>query len=154
MMNKQKAICNACTVGHGCKCPDSPHDGCKREAVVCIRRKKVKEKVKMEREQLKQQVHNTICGANREASREATIEINVVKKPDHYRHGAFEVIDEMLIVFGVEQTLVFCRLNAWKYRARAPYKGTFEQDMDKANSYLIVTGKHNQHFIKIGRAHV
>ena len=30
----------------------------------------------------------------------------------------------------------FCRMNAWKYRARAPYKGKMEQDMDKANRYL------------------
>lgn len=27
-------------------------------------------------------------------------------------------------------------MNAWKYRARAPYKGKFEEDMAKANTYL------------------
>lgn len=61
---------------------------------------------------------------------------DVVREPQHYQHGIFEVIDEMIIVFGVEATIQFCRMNAWKYRARAPYKGKMEQDMDKANRYL------------------
>ena len=61
---------------------------------------------------------------------------DAVREPQHYQHGIFEVIDEMIIVFGVEATMQFCRMNAWKYRARAPYKGKMEQDMDKANRYL------------------
>lgn len=61
---------------------------------------------------------------------------DVVREPQHYQHGIFEVIDEMIIVFGIEATMQFCRMNAWKYRARAPYKGKMEQDMDKANRYL------------------
>lgn len=67
---------------------------------------------------------------------EATKAPDVVKEPPHYRHGKFEVIDEMLIVFGPQKTFDFCILNAWKYRARAPFKGNMEQDMDKANRYL------------------
>lgn len=61
---------------------------------------------------------------------------DVVKEPSHYKHGRFEVIDEMLIAFGPQRTYDFCIMNAWKYRARAPYKGNMEQDMDKANRYL------------------
>ena len=61
---------------------------------------------------------------------------DVVNEPNHYKHGSFEVIDEMVIVFGVENTIQFCRMNAWKYRARAPFKGNMEQDMAKANRYL------------------
>lgn len=61
---------------------------------------------------------------------------DVVNEPNHYKHGSFETIDEMIIVFGVENTIMFCRMNAWKYRARAPYKGKFEEDMKKANRYL------------------
>lgn len=61
---------------------------------------------------------------------------DVVNDPSHYQHGAFEVIDEMVIMFGMEKTIVFCQLNAWKYRARAPYKNKFEEDMAKANRYL------------------
>ena len=61
---------------------------------------------------------------------------DVVRNPSHYKHGTFEVIDEMLIAFGPQRTYDFCIMNAWKYRARAPYKGKFEQDMGKANRYL------------------
>lgn len=61
---------------------------------------------------------------------------DVVNEPSHYKHGSFEVIDEMVIVFGIENTIQFCRMNAWKYRARAPFKGNMEQDMAKANRYL------------------
>lgn len=63
---------------------------------------------------------------------------DMVKEPSHYQHGTFEVIDEMVIVFGVEKTIVFCQLNSWKYRARAPYKGKFDEDMAKANQYLVM----------------
>lgn len=61
---------------------------------------------------------------------------DVVNEPEHYQHGTYEVIDEMVLVFGVDATVTFCRLNAWKYRARAPYKGKFEEDMAKADRYL------------------
>lgn len=61
---------------------------------------------------------------------------DVVNGPSHYQHGSFEVIDEMVIMFGMEKTITFCQLNAWKYRARAPYKGKFDEDMAKANRYL------------------
>lgn len=62
--------------------------------------------------------------------------VDVVKQPPHYKAGSFEVIDEMLMVFGPQRTYDFCILNAWKYRARAPFKGNMTQDMDKANRYL------------------
>lgn len=62
--------------------------------------------------------------------------VDVINEPEHYRQGTFEVIDEMLIVFGVSETVTFCKMNAWKYRARAPYKGKFDEDMAKANRYL------------------
>lgn len=67
---------------------------------------------------------------------DAGVKVDVVKEPPHYQHGSFEVIDEMLMVFGPQKTYDFCILNAWKYRARAPFKGKMEQDMDKANRYL------------------
>lgn len=61
---------------------------------------------------------------------------DVVNEPNHYKQGCFEVIDEMVIVFGIENTIQFCKMNAWKYRARAPFKDNMEQDMAKANRYL------------------
>ena len=59
-----------------------------------------------------------------------------VTKPEHYCHGSMETLDEMVAIFGVQETMCFCKLNAWKYRARALYKGNPEQDMEKADFYL------------------
>lgn len=61
---------------------------------------------------------------------------DVVHEPQHYKQGLYETIDEMLIIFGANDTETFCRLNAWKYRARANYKGNKEQDLKKADEYL------------------
>lgn len=60
----------------------------------------------------------------------------MVEEPPHYKHGDFETIDEMIILFGVGKTIAFCQLNAWKYRSRAPYKGNAGEDMAKSNQYL------------------
>ncbi len=75
-------------------------------------------------------------GAKGQVNPEANANVDVVKDPPHYQHGMFEVIDEMVIAFGYQKTIDFCILNAWKYRSRAPYKGKFEEDMDKANRYM------------------
>lgn len=61
---------------------------------------------------------------------------SVVDDPNHYRTGTFEVIDEMVLAFGIDATINFCVLNAWKYRARAPYKGKMAQDLEKADRYM------------------
>jgi hypothetical protein len=61
---------------------------------------------------------------------------DIVREPSHYKHGTFETIDEMIIVFGPQRTYDYCIINAWKYRSRAPFKGNMEQDMKKANYYL------------------
>lgn len=39
--------------------------------------------------------------------------------PKHYKAHGMECIKEMLLVFGKEATLNFCKLNVWKYRYRA-----------------------------------
>ena len=66
---------------------------------------------------------------------------DVVKEPSHYKHGRFETIDEMIIVFGPQRTYDYCIIAAWKYRARAPFKGNPEQDMRKADEYLELAKK-------------
>ena len=59
-----------------------------------------------------------------------------VNHPKHYgREGAMECIDEMVLVFGVEATMNFCRLNVWKYRYRAADKGG-EEDLRKSDWYM------------------
>ena len=60
----------------------------------------------------------------------------MVDHPDHYNQGSMECIDEMILIFGVEAVMDFCVCNAWKYRARAAYKGNPEEDMAKADWYL------------------
>lgn len=61
---------------------------------------------------------------------------DAVENPEHYQNGSFETIDEMIIVFGPVKTYDFCIINAWKYRARAPYKGHQEEDLMKSDQYL------------------
>lgn len=61
---------------------------------------------------------------------------NVVDQPDHYKHGTFQFIDELVLAFGIDATINFCIMNAWKYRARAPFKDNLEQDMEKADRYM------------------
>lgn len=69
---------------------------------------------------------------------EPTGTTDAVNHPKHYvREGAMECIDEMLLVFGVEATMCFCLLNAWKYRYRAADKGG-EEDLKKSDWYLAV----------------
>lgn len=45
--------------------------------------------------------------------------------------------DEMILLFGLEETMIFCKLNAWKYRTRATKKGSEKEDLDKANWYIL-----------------
>ena len=59
-----------------------------------------------------------------------------VNHPAHYNTGAFEVIDEMKLLFSKEEVKAFCKLNAYKYFRRAQFKGNPEQDNAKAEWYL------------------
>lgn len=60
-----------------------------------------------------------------------------VNHPTHYNENYFECIDEMVLLFGIDAVIAFCRCNAWKYRERAPYKGKATEDNAKADWYLI-----------------
>ena len=61
-----------------------------------------------------------------------------VNHPSHYKVHKHECIDEMIAVFGVDETMAFCKLNAWKYRYRAGAKDgeAKEKDLAKADWYL------------------
>lgn len=61
-------------------------------------------------------------------------EHDAVNNPSHYKHG-IECIDEMILLYGVVETMMFCKLNAHKYRKRAFEKGG-KEDMDKADWYM------------------
>lgn len=60
---------------------------------------------------------------------------DAVNHPYHYTNSGMECIDEMILLFGIEETMSFCKLNAWKYRKRAPYKGG-DIDMKKSDWYI------------------
>lgn len=61
-------------------------------------------------------------------------DVDMVNHPSHYEHG-IECIDEMILLYGVVETMVFCKLNAHKYRKRAFDKGG-KEDMDKSDWYM------------------
>lgn len=65
--------------------------------------------------------------------------INGVDHPSHYnREGAIECIDEMELIFGKEETAIWCKLNTWKYRYRAGEKPGEEalKDLQKSDWYM------------------
>lgn len=64
------------------------------------------------------------------------LESEMVNNPSHYMQHERECIVEMVILFGWEAVEGFCKCNAWKYRERAPYKGSQERDDKKADWYI------------------
>ena len=64
------------------------------------------------------------------------LESGMVNNPSHYMQHERECIIEMVILFGWEAVEGFCKCNAWKYRERAPYKGSQERDDKKADWYV------------------
>lgn len=61
---------------------------------------------------------------------------NNVEHPSHYTKGKIECIEAMLSAFGKEQTMAFCKLNAFKYIWRSENKGKFVEDIEKSIWYL------------------
>ena len=68
-------------------------------------------------------------------SEENNMEEDVVNHPNHYNANAMECIDEMVLVFGKEAVINFCRCNAWKYRYRSEHKNG-DEDLKKADWYI------------------
>lgn len=56
-----------------------------------------------------------------------------VNHPDHYNVYDVEVVEMMERIFGIEETMSWCKLNAFKYRMRAGEKptSTVEKDLEK-----------------------
>lgn len=73
---------------------------------------------------------------NADSDSEEEPKADMVNHPPHYcREGAMETIEEMEVLFGANATFDFCRLNAWKYRARANAKNG-QEDMEKSDWYI------------------
>lgn len=60
---------------------------------------------------------------------------DMVNLPPHYRQGDVEVIDQMIILFGTDDVITYCKVTAFKYRMRAGYKGDAGEDISKAKWY-------------------
>lgn len=62
----------------------------------------------------------------------------MVNHPSHYNNYNIEVIDMMEKIWGPAYVLVFCQLNAFKYRMRMGTKpgGSLEEDLRKEQWYL------------------
>ena len=61
-----------------------------------------------------------------------------VNHPSHYNQHERECIVEMFILFGLDNFIAFCKMNAWKYRYRAGSKASNSADQDnaKADRYI------------------
>lgn len=61
----------------------------------------------------------------------------LVNHPGHYNRE-IECIEEMRLIFGDEETAIFCKLNAWKYRyGRLGKPGNdTETDLKKSDWYM------------------
>ena len=70
-----------------------------------------------------------------------------VNHPSHYNVFSKEVIDMMVDIWGVENTITFCEMNAFKYKMRLGSKPgqPIEQDLKKANWYLDKAAELKQH---------
>lgn len=77
-------------------------------------------------------IESLLAGVNANAEQY----VDVVNHPPHYeREGAIECIKEMLMIFGIEEVMSFCKLNAWKYRYRSADKNG-AQDIKKSDWYM------------------
>jgi len=64
---------------------------------------------------------------------------DLVNYPKHYNHYPIEVNDMMVSIWGVEKTIDYCVMNAFKYRMRLFQKGDDEkakEDFEKEQWYL------------------
>lgn len=63
---------------------------------------------------------------------------NYVNHPSHYNMWSMETIDMMIKVYGLQNTITWCEMTAFKYAMRMGFKPneSVYQDLDKRNWYL------------------
>ena len=61
-----------------------------------------------------------------------------VNHPKYYNNYSVEVIDMMVSIYGIEATVTWCEMTAFKYRMRVGNKpdNPVEYDLDKERWYL------------------
>lgn len=67
-----------------------------------------------------------------------------VDHPKHYNLYPIETIEMMVSIWGLEKTIDFCYMNAFKYRMRLGMKDGIEQDQKKEQWYLNKAAELNQ----------
>lgn len=60
----------------------------------------------------------------------------MVESPPHYNSYNMEVIDMMERIWGLENLIMFCEINAFKYRMRLGLKDSMDQDFAKEQWYI------------------
>lgn len=65
-------------------------------------------------------------------------QVDMVNSPNHYRSFPKETWEMMVDIWGVDNFVVYCEINAFKYKMRAGEKPgqSVEQDLQKAEWYL------------------
>lgn len=95
---------------------------------------------------------SAMAAVNRGAAKTQQKPVRNNIKPQHYkRDGAMECIEEMVLAFGLEETITFCKLNVWKYRYRAGEKNG-EEDLKKADEYMRIMSRLNDRLKREVRA--
>lgn len=86
--------------------------------------------------------NNIVCADI--TSIDKSVDDDPVNYPHHYTNSGIECIDEMILLYGRDDVMTFCKLNAHKYRKRAFDKGG-RQDIKKSDWYMAkyaeLTGK-------------
>ena len=77
-----------------------------------------------------------LLGMKSDNKEKENTEIESVNHPSHYNFYDVEVIDMMIKIWGVDETISFCKLNAFKYRMRIGNKETSSDDIKKEKWYL------------------
>ena len=77
----------------------------------------------------------TVDSAESKETMKTPIHEEQVDHPSHYNQTRIEVIDMMERIWGKEDLIKFCEMNAFKYRQRLGCKGDAEQGLRKAKWY-------------------
>lgn len=82
-----------------------------------------------------------LCGGRSRGRKKKMAEVFTKKQltehPKHYnRKDAMECWDEMELIWGSEALILFCEMNAWKYRYRAAEKDSPDVDLKKSDVYM------------------
>ena len=74
---------------------------------------------------------------NKKIDAASSEQYDAVGNAKHYKQGRYEVIEMMEMIWGIEATISYCEMTAFKYRMRIGHKEgqPLEQDMKKTKWY-------------------